>query len=641
MKRLITSFLMLFVGISIGFAQETFVLDDFENGQVNFTEVVNVNPPAHYDAAVVNNPVKSGINTSNKVWEWARFDAEAENKVWAGFYSTLKVEIPSGYHRIEIKYLRTNATSQMKIKPEGAVTREIASVSPATKTNEWETLVFDIYAAGIKNIRVFGFFPDFYEPINPNAKVYIDDIKIIYDPTIIPPPAPTSITLFENSANDRFHDQSWSFAEGGSTMVQEHWQGPGIAGGDKFPVVTSTVKSAPNALRLQWKSVTGGNWAALVASIGWAAHDVRQMTNFSFWVNSPVALSKSALPKMYFEASSGSPNTTGRLNMGDYVNNLLPNTWTEVVVPLADFWAANPLFTSQEFIKGVFFTQNNAENVENTLFMDDFKFVKVAPSEVMFDNSTNNRFHDQSWTTKTAPSTLVQEHWEAPGRTDGDKLPAVTSPVKDGANALRLQWKSAPEGSWMAMVAAVGWKSFDLNKHTHLQFWINSPAVLNKEFLPNVFLESHSGNPNKTGKLNLGNYVNNLVANTWTEVRIPLADFWATNAAFVAKDVVKGMFFEQNVANNVEHTLFMDEFQFISSYGATSVTNVLDNSKLNVYYSQNNLRTGTYTGRVQLFDTTGKMIVQGKSISGYFPVTLAKGLYIVRTEIGNAKLIIH
>lgn len=350
--------------------QATFVLDDFENGQVNFTEVVNVNPPAHMDIAVVDNPVKAGINTSNKVWEWKRYDAENENKIWAGFYSVLKNEIPSGYHRIEIKYLRTNSTSQLKIKPEGAVSKEINPINPASKTNEWELLVFDIYKEGIKNIRVFGFFPDYYEPINVNAKVYVDDITIVYDPTITPPPAPTSITLFENSANDRFHDQSWSFKEGGSTLMQEHWQGPGIPGGDKLPCVTSPVKSAPNALKLQWKSVEGGNWGAIIASIGWSVHDVRQMTNFTFWVNSPVAIAKTALPKLYFESSTGNPNKSGKLDMGNYVNDIVANTWTQVTIPLADFWAADASFTSQEFVKGIFFAQNAADNVEHTMIME-------------------------------------------------------------------------------------------------------------------------------------------------------------------------------------------------------------------------------------------------------------------------------
>jgi hypothetical protein len=562
-STLIIFVLMLLLQTNLN-GQATFVLDDFENGLVNFTEVVNVNPPAHMDIAVVDNPVKAGINTSNKVWEWKRYDAENDNKIWAGFYSLLKNEIPSGYHRIEIKYLRTNATSQLRIKPEGAVSKEINSVNPASKTNEWELLVFDIYKEGVKNIRVFGFFPDYFEPIDVNAKVYVDDITIVYDPTITPPPAPTSITLFENSANDRFHDQSWSFKEGGSTLLQEHWQGADVPGGDKLPCVTSPVKSAPNALKLQWKSVEGGNWAAIIASVGWTVHDVRQMTNFTFWVYSPEAIAKTALPKLYFESSTGNPNKSGKLDMGNYVNDIAANTWTLVTIPLADFWAADAAFTSQEFVKGIFFAQNTADNVERTMIMDDFKFVKVTPGLVLFDNSANDRFHDQSWSTKSEPSTLAQEHWEAPNRTDGDKLPVVTTPVKDGTNALKLQWKSAQGGSWMALVASVGWKAFDLKEMTHLQFWVNSPVTLNKELLPKVFLESHSGNPNKTGKLNLGNYVISLAANTWTEVRIPLADFYAADPAFTAKDVVKGIFFEQNVANNVEHTMYMDEFRFIA-----------------------------------------------------------------------------
>ena len=87
MKQLITTLVMVFMFSTVTMAQATFMLDDFESGTVSFTEVVNINPPAHFDVAIVDNPVKAGINTSNKVWEWKRYDAEAENKIWAGFYS--------------------------------------------------------------------------------------------------------------------------------------------------------------------------------------------------------------------------------------------------------------------------------------------------------------------------------------------------------------------------------------------------------------------------------------------------------------------------------------------------------------------------------------------------------------------------
>ena len=83
------------------------------------------------------------------------------------------------------------------------------------------------------------------------------------------------------------------------------------------------------------------------------------------------------------------------------------------------------------------------------------------------------------------------------------KLPCVTDPVKSSPNALKLQWKSAEGGSWMAMVASVGWKSFDLTGMKTLKFWIYSPVDMAKSALPKFYLESHSGNPNKTGKLSL------------------------------------------------------------------------------------------------------------------------------------------
>ncbi len=644
MKQFFTFLAMMLLSGFIATGQElqTFVLDDFENGQVNFTEVVNINPPAHYDAEIVDNPVKAGLNTSNKVWRWSRFDAEADNKVWAGFYAVLKNEIPSGYHRIEIKYLRTNATSQIKIKPEGAVTKELASEAPASKTNEWEVIQFDIYKAGIKNIRVFGFFPDFYEPIDPTAVVYVDDITIVFDPSVIPPPPPTSITLFENSASDRFHDQSWSFKSGGSTLVQEHWQGPDLPDGDKLPAVTTPVKSAPNALKLQWKSVEGGDWGALVASPGWVVHDTRIMTNFHMWVNSPVAMTAAEMPKLYFESSTGNPNKTGKINMGNYLSALPANTWTEVIIPLADFWAADAAFVSQEFVKGVFFSQNAADNVEHTLYVDDLKFIRVViPDPVkLFENSANDRFHDQSWSFKEGGSTLVQEHWEGPAVPNGDKLPAVTAPVKSGPNALKLQWKSAEGGNWAALVASVGWTAHDITAMTHLQFWFNSPVELAGSALPEIYLESHSGSPNKTGKVALGAYVTKLDANVWTDVKIPLADLYAVDPAFVAKDVVKGVFFEQNTADNVEHTVFVDDISFVYSTTATSVRTP-QLPQIKALYSDGVLRTGDYTGRVRIYSISGSLVADVQSELGYSSVKLQSGIYILNTADGNVKIAVR
>ena len=380
MKKLIFTFCIALFSMTGVFAQQDILLDDFESGVVSFTTEVHVNPAASMDIAVVDNPVKAGMNTSNKVWEWKRYDASPDpNQNWAGFWAALNTEIPNGYNRIEIKYLRKNATSQLRINCEGSVRKEFLANTPATKTNEWETMVFDLTANGIKNIKVLGLQPDFYEPVDPAAICYIDDIKVIFDPEVVVPPIPAVQILFANSASDRFHDQSWVNQTAPSTVDTEHWDANSSDPGDKLPAVTAPVKTGANALKLQWKSVEAGDWKALVAGIGWASFDLTDVTKIKFWVNSPVAMAKSDLPKLYMESHSGNPNATGAVFLDKYLpSGLSADTWTEVDIPAADVWAADVNFASFDVIKGIFFQQDATDNVEHTLYLDDFTFVNTT-----------------------------------------------------------------------------------------------------------------------------------------------------------------------------------------------------------------------------------------------------------------------
>jgi hypothetical protein len=380
MKRLIFTFCIALFSMTSLFAQEDILIDDFESGVVSFTTEVHVNPAASMDITVVTNPVKAGINLSDKVWEWKRYDATPDpNQSWAGFWAILTTEIPSGYNRIEVKYLRKNSTSQLRMKVEGTINKEFNPITPASKTNEWETMVFDLTANGIKNIKVLSLFPDYYTPVDPASVCYIDDIKVIYDPEVVIPTTPAIQVLFDNSASDRFHDQSWVNQTAPSTVATENWDAASSDPGDKLPVVTSPVKAGANALKLQWKSVETGDWKALVAAIGWTPFDLTEVTKIKFWVNSPVALSKNALPKIYLEAFSGSPNVTGSIFLDKYLpNGLSADTWTEVVIPAEDLWAVDQTFSSKDVIKGIFFMQSATDNVEHTLYLDEFTFVNTT-----------------------------------------------------------------------------------------------------------------------------------------------------------------------------------------------------------------------------------------------------------------------
>lgn len=180
MKRIIFTLCMSIFAISLVMAQQDIVLEDFEDNTVDFTTMVNINPVGSMEATIVDNPVKAGINMSNKVWQWKRVSGATDSPNWAGFWATLTNEIPAGYDRIEVKYLRTNANSQLRLKVEGTVNKEINPVTPATKVNEWETMVFDLAGNGIENIKVLSLFPDFYEPVDATAITYVDDIKVFF-----------------------------------------------------------------------------------------------------------------------------------------------------------------------------------------------------------------------------------------------------------------------------------------------------------------------------------------------------------------------------------------------------------------------------------------------------------------------------
>ena len=622
------------------------MLDDFENGQVNFTELVNVNPAASMDVAVVDNPVKDAVNGTNKAWEWKRYDT-GENQKWAGFYSVLKNEIPSGYHRIEVKYLRTNATSQLRLKCEGAVTKEINPVSPATKTNEWETLVFDLHTEGIRNVRVFGFFPDYYEPIDLSATVYVDEIKVIYDSSITPPEVPTSLTLFDDSPDNRFYDFSWSpKATAPSTLVLENWE-VGKPDGDKFPVVTTPVKEGANALKLQWKSVDGGAWSVMAASVGWKLFDLTQMTHVKMWVNSPASLAKTALPQIFFEAGSGNPNKTGKVALENYTENLAANTWTEISIPLVDLWAANAEFTAKDLIKSLFFEQKAADNIEHTLYLDDIRFVRstAVPGEVslMFDFGSNSA----TWTTPGNWNNITDHQAADVALIDnqGDATPfvlKVTDPFFNGYNT-----NGAPTVTGDAAIFAT--TATGDNLFGHGLDWGTTPANPIGEFtlsgLDASKFYSFTIFASRTGVADVREALYTLTgsesksasldaANNTTNVAV-INDVKPTAAGEIKLRVEAGT---QNTS--AQKFFFIGAMKMTERSTGTNVDKIVKKS-INVYYNNGILEIGEYTGMVNIYNVTGSLVGSKQAVFGNLPVQLSQGVYIIQTAEGVSKLLVN
>lgn len=263
-------------------------------------------------------------------------------------------------------------------------------------------------------------------------------------------------------------------------------------------------------------------------------------------------------------------------------------------------------------------------------------FPLPGDSSVLFHDSTDPRYYDQSVVTQVTPSTVVTESFDT-SAISKDKLPVVPSPVKSGINALKLQWNSAPSGNWMALVGAVGWKALDLNSMSYLKFWVISSSAIDSTVLPLLHLEAKAGIPVLTGKVRLANYLKSgLTANVWTQVSVPLTDLWTKDLLFQSKDTIKGVIFSQNEVDNREHTLFMDEFTFDN-------TPITDNPSINekeAYYVNGEIHYGNYSGHLKVYDLIGTLVKEGEAIDGIFGVNLERGKYIISTITASVKLVL-
>ncbi|HET6558963.1 MAG TPA: T9SS type A sorting domain-containing protein [Prolixibacteraceae bacterium] len=137
---------------------------------------------------VVPNPDQSPLNSSDYVVEFLR---DKDAPVWAGFWSPLTDTIDVTTNKyVHVKVWKPRV-SILKFKIEGgdAGTIEIASMSPQTKTEEWEDIVFD-FSEKTGTYPIIAFLADFEDPLTltEDITLYFDDIILNNDPAAMIPP---------------------------------------------------------------------------------------------------------------------------------------------------------------------------------------------------------------------------------------------------------------------------------------------------------------------------------------------------------------------------------------------------------------------------------------------------------------------
>ncbi len=178
---------------------------DFEQSPMEDTcwGTFDNNPDSPEDFALVDNPDKTGINTSDHCGIFS-INATAEQWVgmWSGAYGYLS--FTETFHTLEMMVYK-DVIGPVGIRVQGGLegAADVLVKVSNTKTNEWERLVFD-FSEGIGNTYTnFVVFPDWIDEARTEASIfYFDNISLI-DVSSVSTIENRPISIYPNPAGDQ------------------------------------------------------------------------------------------------------------------------------------------------------------------------------------------------------------------------------------------------------------------------------------------------------------------------------------------------------------------------------------------------------------------------------------------------------
>jgi exo beta-1,2-glucooligosaccharide sophorohydrolase (non-reducing end) len=138
-----------------------------------------------------------------------------------------------------------------------------------------------------------------------------------------------------------------------------------------LPVEKKNFFTAPNALRLQWRSVTGGSWETelRVVSMRNRPTDFRGDTLY-IWCYSPEAIPAADLPFIQLEDEEHDFTAPVKLDSNDDVP---AKKWFQVRLPLSEFETASVHPFQARELHSLYFSQGAADDAPHTLIIDEVK----------------------------------------------------------------------------------------------------------------------------------------------------------------------------------------------------------------------------------------------------------------------------
>lgn len=185
--------------------------------------------------------------------------------------------------------------------------------------------------------------------------------------------------------------------------------------------------------------------------------------------------------------------------------------------------------------------------------------ISSGQSYLYFQDSPDANLYDFSWMELTTPSEL-----ERKGE-DLRKFPVESAITpQQGLNCLRLKWRSATEGNWVAIAAGDGWTAHNISDTDTLVFWLQSIEGISSANLPKIFMEDVSNT--KSIFLSISDYHGDLAAGAWTRINIPMSGFLSSGDG-VDYTKIKTIGFAQGVSDAAEHSLLVDNMRVFKGSG--------------------------------------------------------------------------
>lgn len=186
-------------------------------------------------------------------------------------------------------------------------------------------------------------------------------------------------TFFDNADNTAGYYYSEGHAVPPSTLALEN---------DKLPVARNVSFTPPNSIRLSWKSLPGGAWAAQIHVQSPRNREIHfDGDTLFFYLYSATEIPGASLP--HLRLLDTNRNFSKPVPLESYTTALLAGEWTRIAIPLRDFQTDSNNAFDAHHLEDFIFEQGAADGVEHTLYLDE---IRIAEEKLSGDSASSKVF---------------------------------------------------------------------------------------------------------------------------------------------------------------------------------------------------------------------------------------------------------